>query len=396
VSDGGARGAADAPPAETPDAAADRRRVERRGEPRLAELSLPEVRRIVVTTTLFVAVVGLFLWMVRAVLVAGLLGLATAAYLRPLYRRLAARLHSPTLGALATLALVVGPVLAALGYSYAELVGVVGYVRDNETEVATKVADALARLGLVELIGAPDGPMEAARRWVVSLAAYGAAVPGAARAAVARGAVAASVFLFTIVYILTNAAAVGRYVRGTVSPRYAPLAGALERNVRGVLAGTLYGTVLTQAIKSAIVLALNVAFDVPLAGLLAVLSFVLGFFPIVGSWSVYVPVAAWLFVFRNAPGAALVVLGVGFLVNTVFVSMYLRPKLAAERSRVLNFYWMFVGLVTGVYALGLPGLVLGPALIAMLKTVVDTVREPAVWPVEPSDDGDAAATGALA
>ena len=37
------------------------------------------------------------------------------------------------------------------------------------------------------------------------------------------------------------------------------------------------------------------------------------------------------------------------LVNTVFISTYLRPKIAADRSRVLNFYWMFVALVTGVY-----------------------------------------------
>ena len=34
----------------------DRRRVERRGDTRLAELSLPELRRIVVTTALFAVV----------------------------------------------------------------------------------------------------------------------------------------------------------------------------------------------------------------------------------------------------------------------------------------------------------------------------------------------------
>jgi len=47
-------------------------------------------------------------------------------------------------------------------------------------------------------------------------------------------------------------------------------------------------------------------------------------------------------------------------VNTLFVSMYLRPKLAADRSRVLNFHWMFVGLVTEVYTSGLAGILLGP------------------------------------
>jgi predicted PurR-regulated permease PerM len=164
--------------------------------------------------------------------------------------------------------------------------------------------------------------------------------------------------------------------------------GALERNVRGVLAGAVYGAVLTQAIKAAVLLALTLAFRVPLPGVLALVGFVLGFFPVVGSWSVYVPVAVWLFVFRNAPMQALVVIMVGFFVNTLFVSMYLRPKLAAERSRVLNFYWMFVGLVTGVYALGLPGVVLGPALIAVLKAVVDAVVAPAAWPAEEPDMED--------
>ena len=94
--------------------------------------------------------------------------------------------------------------------------------------------------------------------------------------------------------------------------------------------------------------------------MLAIVSFIIGFFPIVGSWSVYVPVAAWLAVFRDAPGQALAMLVIGFLVNTVYISTFLRPKIAAERSKVLNFYWMLVALVTGVYTFGLVGILLGP------------------------------------
>ena len=40
---------------------------------------------------------------------------------------------------------------------------------------------------------------------------------------------------------------------------------------------------------------------------------------------------------------------------------------------MLNFYWMFVALVTGVYTFGLAGILLGPILIGLLKAVVDTV-----------------------
>jgi predicted PurR-regulated permease PerM len=86
-------------------------------------------------------------------------------------------------------------------------------------------------------------------------------------------------------------------------------------------------------------------------------------------------------------------LATGFLLNTVFISMYLRPKLAAERSRVLNFYWMFVGLVTGVYTFGLPGILLGPILIGLLKAAIDTVTARQSWRLL-DDEGEVIVAGA--
>jgi predicted PurR-regulated permease PerM len=78
---------------------------------------------------------------------------------------------------------------------------------------------------------------------------------------------------------------------------------------------------------------------------------------------------------------------VGFLLNTLFISTYLRPKIAAERSGVLNFYWMFVALVTGVYTFGLAGILLGPILIGLLKAVVDSVTAHASWRLAEAEDG---------
>ena len=149
--------------------------------------------------------------------------------------------------------------------------------------------------------------------------------------------------------------------------------------MRGVLYGAIYSTFLTQTIKSVIILAMNLAFRVPLAGVLAIVSFIIGFFPIVGSWSVYVPVAGWLAIFRDAPGQAIAMVLIGFFVNTVYISTFLRPKIAAERSKVLNFYWMLVALVTGVYTFGLVGILLGPMLIGLLKAILDTITSQPSW-----------------
>jgi len=353
----------------------ERRRTERRLNGRIADLTLPELRRILITTALGAVVLVLFLWMVRSVVIAAILGLIIGFYIRPLYLWLLERTHRPTLSAILTLLGVIVPMVLILVYSYMELSGVGAYVATHQQEIAEKVDEAVRRLPFLGNSSAST----AAGRMVVEATAYGARLPLALREALAGFSVAATIFLFTAFYILIEADNVGAYITSKIPPRYHELRRSLEINVRGVLYGAIYSTLLTQTMKSVIILAMNLVFRVPLAGPLAVVSFIIGFFPIVGSWSVYVPVAIWLAIFRNATGQALLMVVIGTLVNTVFISTYLRPKIAADRSKVLNFYWMFVALVTGVYTFGLAGILIGPILIGLLKAVVDTVTTGSSW-----------------
>jgi len=361
----------------------DRRRDERRLNSRLADLSVPEFRRIALTWLLTAIVVGLFLWMVREVLIAGVLGIVIAAYLRPLYRRIEKRTGKPMGSAVLTLLLVIVPALGALAYSYLELVDVLGYISSHQTEVAGRIDTALRRLPFLAGVDTADS----VRRYVLLVSDYGTKIPEAVREAVVQLSVAITIFLLTAAYVFTDADSIVSYVGSKVPQRYDQLREALVTNVTGVLYGAIYSTLLTQSLKTLVIFLMNVVFGVPLAAVLAILSFIIGFFPIVGSWSIYVPVAAWLLVFRDSPVRAGLMLLVGFLLNTLFISTYLRPKIAAERSGVLNFYWMFVALVTGVYTFGLAGILLGPILIGLLKAVVDSVTAQASWRLLDAEDG---------
>lgn len=352
----------------------DRRRVERRFNNRLADLTLPELRRMLVTTTLAIIVVVLFLWMVRTVIIATILGIIVAVYTRPVYNRLRSALGS-TAAATITLLGVIVPVFGLLIYSYSEISDVAGYVSAHQEEIALKINTALRKLLYLSRFDLA----ESIRQYVLAASDYGTRVPGIVKAALKGFAIAATIFIFTTFYVLVDAETITSYLRSKIPPRYSELAAALESNVRGVLYGALYSTFVTQALKSAILFVLFVVFGVKLAGVLMILSFIIGFFPIVGSWSIYVPVAGWLLIFGHNTTGAVIVLLVGFFVNTLFISTYLRPKLAAERSGVLNFYWMLVGLITGVYTFGLAGILLGPILIGLLKGVIDTVSTRGLW-----------------
>jgi predicted PurR-regulated permease PerM len=353
----------------------DRRRSERRTDVTLGELTLPEFRRMLATTTLFVIVLVLFVWMVRTVIIATILGVVVAVYLRPVYLWIRERIPSSPFVAALTLLLLIVPVFALLTYSYVEIANVATYVSGHRGEIAAKIDAAIHRLPFMERANISA----TVERWVLLASVYGAAIPRAVRGAMATFAIAATIFVFTVFYFLMDAERIVAYVRSKIAARYTELVTALEVNVRGVLYGAIYSTFLTQAMKSLIILVMNLAFNVPLAGVLAILSFIIGFFPIVGSWSVYVPVAAWLAIFRESTAQALVMLLVGFFVNTIYITTFLRPKIASERSKVLNFYWMLVGLVTGVYTFGLVGILLGPILIGLLKAILDTITVGANW-----------------
>jgi predicted PurR-regulated permease PerM len=369
-----------APGEEGPD---DRRRDERRLNSRLFDLSLPELRRITLTWLLTVVVVAMFLWMVRDVLIAGVLGIVIAAYLRPLYLRIKSKVRKPMGAAVLTLLIVIVPILGALAYSYSELVDVLGYISTHQSEVAAQIDASIRKLPFLANVNAT----ETIRRYVLMVSDYGSKIPGEARETIVELAVAITIFLLTAAYVFTDADSIVSYVRSKVPQRYDKLRESLVTNVRGVLYGAIYSTLLTQSLKTLVIFLMNLVFGVPLAAVLAILSFIIGFFPIVGSWSVYVPVAAWLLVFRDSPVRAGSMLLVGFVLNTLFISTYLRPKIAAERSGVLNFYWMFVALVTGVYTFGLAGILLGPILIGLLKAVVDSVTAHTSWRLLDAEDG---------
>jgi len=353
----------------------DRRKLERRDEPTLSELTLPELRRMMVTTMLFVIILVLFLWMVRTVIIAAILGVIVAMYMRPVYSWLLRFVPNRIASATLTLLLLIGPAIVLTGYSYDEIADVASYASVHRDEIATRIDQSLHRLPFLQTASTKD----AVQHYVVVATNYGTNILGSLKSALTSLAVAATIFMFTAYYVMVDSDEIVQYIRQRIPPRYSELSTALEVNMRGVLYGAIYSTFLTQAIKSVIILAMNLAFRVPLAGVLAILSFIIGFFPIVGSWTVYLPVAAWLAVFRNAPGQALAMVLIGFVVNTVYISTFMRPKIAAARSKVLNFYWMLVALVTGVYTFGLVGILLGPLLIGLLKAILDTITSQPAW-----------------
>ena len=347
----------------------------------LSDLPIRSASRMALTGVLVVLVLGLFWAMVAKVLLAALLGAVVAVYLRPVHTRLDSWVGHSTWAAVLTLALLIVPSLAVLVYGYLEVRSAAEYLAQNAGSVAAQIQQAVAELPIV------NAQIQAsAQSLLETVADRATGVPAGVQDAIGAFGVAAAVFLFTAVYVLTDADEIVAYLRDKVPARYAGLTERLESNARGVLYGSIYATLVTQTIKGLWILTLMLVFGIPIPFTLALITFLIGFFPVVGSWTVYLPAAGYLLVFDDSPMKAVALVVIAFVVSTPLLSMYVRPKLAAEKSQVLNFYWMFLGLIAGVYTFGIPGIVLGPLTIGLLKALIDVVTDPDCW--EPPQDPD--------
>ena len=341
-------------------------------ERRLSELTVGDARRILVygvTTLLAVALLALLL---RKVLVALLLGVVAGAYLLPVQEWLERRLRARAGSAVITILLIVVPLAALVGYAWYELSGYSRLVQERETREAIIAAISNAVQNLFSgVVAAGDARAGLEAAFGEAVTRSGEAIQELRQRAALLLA-SAAVFFFTVFYILTQRVRLAAYVKLRVPGDYLPLYDKLTKNIGSALHGALLAVLIDQSAKGLLILVMNLAFGVPLAVVLGIVTFLVGFFPLLGEWAVYVPVSVYLLVFRHDPTAAAIYFSIG-LSMTLGSSLLLRPRLAAAGAGRFNFYWMLVALVAGVYTFGVPGIVLGPAILGFAKAVADTL-----------------------
>jgi predicted PurR-regulated permease PerM len=335
---------------------------------RLSELTVGDAKRIVVYGAAVVLALWLFFLLIGKVLVALLLGVVAAAYLLPVQEWLERRLRARAGSALITIALIVVPLVAIVGYAWYEMSDYSRLVEQKRGEIIEGISRVVTTYVPVSRQGTRAGLEKVFSEAVTRSAS--AIRELHQRAALLLASLA--IFFFTLFYVLTHRARISDYIKVRVPGDFLELYEKLSENVGAALRGALQAVFVDQAIKGVVIFALNVIFGVPLALVLGLITFIIGFFPVLGEWGVYIPVSVYLLVFRHEPTSALLYFLVGVAL-TVASTLVIRPRLAASGARGFNFYWMLVALVAGVYAFGIPGIVLGPAILGFVKAVADTV-----------------------
>lgn len=335
---------------------------------KLSELTIGDAKRIIVYAIALLLAVLFFGLMIERVLVALLLGVVAGAYLLPLQKLLEARLRAKAGSALITMALIVIPLVVITAYTWHELSGYPDYIQQQREQIITAISRAFSEYLPIRRESTRAG-LEAA--FAEAVLRSGESVRGL-RSKASLLLVSTTLFFFTVFYVLTQRERIAAYLKLRISGDYLDFYRRLSENIGGALQGALKAVLVDQAIKGLVIFIFNLIFDVPLALVLGIMTFLVGFFPLLGEWAIYIPISIYLFVFRHEPASGGIYLLVGILL-TLCSSLLLRPRLASGATRQYSFYWMLLALVAGVYTFGIPGIVLGPAILGFTKSVVDTL-----------------------
>src|SRR5215218_5322355 len=169
---------------------------------RLGDVTVGEAKRAAIYAALTALALFLFLSLLGEVLVALLLGAVAAAYLLPVQEWLERRLRARAGSALITIALIVVPLAATVGYGWYEMSGYSAQVQDERRreQIVAGISHSLSEYVAVENTRAvlQNAFAEAFVRSGEALADF--------RKRTAMLLVSATVFIFTLFYVLTQRA----------------------------------------------------------------------------------------------------------------------------------------------------------------------------------------------
>lgn len=179
-----------------------------------------------------------------------------------------------------------------------------------------------------------------------------------------------TIIFFTLFYVLRDKKGIVDYVM-SILPFSPEIETKLIKATKDVTFSVLYGMIIIGVLQGIIVSIGFFAFGVPNALLLTIFAVVAGILPIIGPAIIWVPVMIYLLVAGNTVAAVgMIVFGLLSHIPDYLV----RPLYLSKRTN-LSPVIALIGMIGGIFTLGVLGVVLGPLILSYLLIVMDLFKK---------------------
>jgi len=178
------------------------------------------------------------------------------------------------------------------------------------------------------------------------------------------------IVIFTFFFVLRDKEDLIIYIK-SILPFSKEVEKRLFKSSKDLTVSILYGQIVLGAAQGIVVGIGFIIFGVPNALLITFLAILAGIFPIVGATIVWIPVVIYLLIAGNNVSAfGIIIFGIiSSLVENLFKPIFISRRTNMKSSLIL------FGMVGGIFLFGLPGMVIGPLILAYLLIILEAYRK---------------------
>jgi predicted PurR-regulated permease PerM len=317
---------------------------------------------------------GLFLWMVKSILLPVALGALFALLLRPLQRRIARR---PKLAKWAPLILTVGSVVLVViptALMATKAVVSINDFLDRDWNYVNKQVQEFVwhRLGPIrDTLGGAEQLRSSAENLVRQIGTAVAGAAGGMARALPRQIVNTFLFLLSLYYFLRDGKRLSNWLL-RLSPFPRDHTEELFNSVQETVNGAILGLLATSLVQGGLTMIALFIFKVPGAFLFGVIATLLAFIPMVGTTPI--TIGAVLYLIANGRTGA----GIAMAVAAVLIGLsdnVIRPWVQSAHSSNMHPLVVLLGIFGGLELFGAAGVFIGPVIAAMAIWIVDTYAD---------------------
>ena len=180
-----------------------------------------------------------------------------------------------------------------------------------------------------------------------------------------------AVVLFTFYFATRDSEKLQNYAI-SLSPLSTSTEKRFLQEFRTITNSIVYGQVLIGIIQGLTLGVILFVLGVPNALVLTVLAIIACIIPVIGSWLIWIPISIVLAASGQMSSAIILFLYGAIIVSNI--DNVLRPIILSKTSNLPTVMGL-IGIIGGLYAFGLSGLILGPLILAYVLIIIDFYRQ---------------------
>lgn len=295
-------------------------------------------------------------------------GAILAYYIRYIAKKVRPYVKYDTAAVFLGMILFAVPIILLLYFTFSQFLSIAGSffgslqqaATGNSTMNMTQINEAVQNLGLP--VNISQSLADAIKTGITQFISYVANLTVQLVSSIPGLAAQLLILIFSVFYFARDGDKVVQYIQDVLPEKDKDFYKEVFSSADDVLKSIIVGNVIPAAILGVLSGILYYALGYPYAILLAIISGIAMFIPIIGPWIIYGAIGIFSILTGNTFQGVMVII-FGWIIETS-TDFYIRPRISIQYSEVHPLVFL-LGFIYGAVTMGIPGLFIGPLILGI-------------------------------